>query len=378
MNFEKVSDNRLFKVYCPSYTSTPYFEDSSGDYGNGGSVGSPPTFNSGGAKVFLDAGHGGSDSGAIGHGLLEKNVNLSITRLVGSILESRGANVYYRRISDTFLSLDGIVNMANSSGADLFISIHANAQANSAVRGTECFTYAATQSTRNLAASISASMANAVGTLNRGAKVDNFRIITYTNMPAVLVETGFLTNSSDAQFLRNRQGTIALAIADEITNYLNLSDSPEPAPDPDPIDRVEKEQEAREKQFNLLRDLFPILREVDFPSLRVSNSVTLTVPPISRVQPSITFSESMQTMNESKYTINISDGDFSVENADLLDMLDAIDSDDDIIHRTRTMHLPISELPGIANIPFVLFGNLRFPLNDSFSMMPIIRALRFF
>ena len=75
-------------------------------------------------KVFLDPGHGGRDPGAIGFGYFEKTANLDIALRVKSKLEAGGFAVIMRRTDDSYKTLDEIVNMANSSGADIFVSIH--------------------------------------------------------------------------------------------------------------------------------------------------------------------------------------------------------------------------------------------------------------
>src|SRR4030065_937927 len=90
-------------------------------------------------KVFLDAGHGGRDTGAIGFGFYEKTANLDIALRVKSKLESSGFIVVMTRTDDSTHSLDEIVNMANSSGADLFVSIHNNGAVSASANGTETY-----------------------------------------------------------------------------------------------------------------------------------------------------------------------------------------------------------------------------------------------
>ncbi len=77
--------------------------------------------------IFLDPGHGGTESGCIHNGLIEKEVNLKIALKLKSLLESVGYGVIMRRTSDEYKSLEEIASMANNSGADLFLSIHNNA-----------------------------------------------------------------------------------------------------------------------------------------------------------------------------------------------------------------------------------------------------------
>ncbi len=89
--------------------------------------------------VFIDPGHGGRDPGCVHNGLMEKEVNLKIALKLKSLLESAGYRVIMRRTSDEWKSLDEIANMANNSGADLFLSIHNNASLSPASLGTETY-----------------------------------------------------------------------------------------------------------------------------------------------------------------------------------------------------------------------------------------------
>ena len=79
------------------------------------------------AKVFLDAGHGGKDPGALGNGLQEKDIALSVTLKVGNILANHGVTVGYSRTTDVFLELADRATRANNFGANVFVSVHCNA-----------------------------------------------------------------------------------------------------------------------------------------------------------------------------------------------------------------------------------------------------------
>jgi len=177
----------------------------------------PPV--TGARKVFIDPGHGGSDPGAIGNGLNEKDVVLSISKKVGNILTQNGISVAYSRTSDTYVSLEGRAQQANSLGSSLFVSIHANSFAGAA-NGTECYTYpSADAKNKELSRNVSRAIANKFGIPNRGHKEEDFAVLRLTNMPAILVETAFISNASDANLLRNRQDDFATAIANEIIKY---------------------------------------------------------------------------------------------------------------------------------------------------------------
>ena len=174
-------------------------------------------------KVFIDAGHGDTDPGAVGNGLKEKNIVLNIATKLGALLNGREISIKYSRTNDTYLSLEDRARLANAWGADLFVSIHANS-ATSSVRGTECYTHpTANTATKTLSANISRSIASKFGIPNRGHKEANFAVLRLSNMPAILVETAFISNSSDANLLNTRQDDFANAIFNEILNYFNMS-----------------------------------------------------------------------------------------------------------------------------------------------------------
>ena len=143
-------------------------------------------------KVFIDAGHGDTDPGAVGNGLKEKNIVLNIATKLGALLNGREISIKYSRTNDTYLSLEDRARLANAWGADLFVSIHANS-ATSSVRGTECYTHpTANTATKTLSANISRSIASKFGIPNRGHKEANFAVLRLSNMPAILVETAFI------------------------------------------------------------------------------------------------------------------------------------------------------------------------------------------
>ena len=170
------------------------------------------TLPGGSIKVFIDAGHGGTDPGAVGNGLKEKDIVLSIATKLGSLLNGRGISIKYSRTNDTYLSLEERARLANAWGADLFVSIHANS-ATSSVRGTECYTHpTANTATKTLSGNVSRAISSKFG---------NFAVLRLSNMPAILVETAFISNSSDANLLNTRQTDFSIAIANSILSYFN-------------------------------------------------------------------------------------------------------------------------------------------------------------
>lgn len=174
-------------------------------------------------KVFLDAGHGGKDPGALGNGLKEKDITLPVTLKVGNILKEHGVTVGYSRTTDVFLELSDRAKKANSFGADIFVSIHCNAFNKSTAKGVETYSYPNSTKGAKLAKLIQDSViSEKLYTVNRGTKTANFAVLRETNMPAALIELAFITNSQDAEILKNRQDELAVAVAKGILYYLGV------------------------------------------------------------------------------------------------------------------------------------------------------------
>lgn len=173
-------------------------------------------------KVCVDAGHGGTDSGAIGRRpfeLLEKDFTRSVALVLEEELESRGHWVVMTRRSDRNLGLDARAAFANRLGADLFVSIHANAAATSQAEGMEVFVFPDSTGGRTAGTRILRKMIAAFPNhRNRGVKEANFAVLRRTAMPAVLVECEFLTNPRQLRFLASEanQARLAAAVADGV------------------------------------------------------------------------------------------------------------------------------------------------------------------
>ncbi|CAH0345166.1 cell wall-binding repeat-containing protein [Bacillus sp. CECT 9360] len=158
-----------------------------------------------GLKIVVDAGHGGTDPGATGNGLVEKNVTLDVAKRLQSKLAAQGASVTMTRSGDTYPSLDERADLANRIGADVFVSIHINAFSDPSVNGTETFwnsQYASADS-KELATLIQKEMVAELGTNNRGVKQANFVVIKNTKMASALAELAFVSNSKDAALLES-------------------------------------------------------------------------------------------------------------------------------------------------------------------------------
>lgn len=160
-------------------------------------------------KVVIDPGHGGSDPGAVGNGIVEKAINLRVALRLKELLEldtvdlSGGGSwdVRLTRSSDTFVSLAGRVAIANSWGADLFVSIHHNGFSSPAANGTETFSFASGTQSAGLRDRIQSELLAAHGLANRGSKTASFYVLRETLMPAALSEAGFVTSPFDATVL---------------------------------------------------------------------------------------------------------------------------------------------------------------------------------
>ncbi|MEM9806079.1 MAG: DUF3747 domain-containing protein [Cyanobacteria bacterium P01_D01_bin.56] len=171
--------------------------------------------------VMIDPGHGGRDPGAVGNGLLEKEINLFISRRVKRTLEQRGYRVAMTRNSDVEVDLQPRVDVAERANATVFVSIHANAISLSRpeVNGLETYYFS---TGRRLAQTIQNSILRSTDLRDRGVRQARFYVLRNTSMPAVLVETGFITGREDsARFQSNAaREQIADAIAQGIIEYL--------------------------------------------------------------------------------------------------------------------------------------------------------------
>ena len=182
-----------------------------------------PTVPNGRYTVVLDPGHGGRDPGAVGiGGLQEKQVVNDITPKVAAILRQQGVNVVMTRDSDYELDLAPRVQIAERANASIFVSIHANAISMSRpdVNGLETF-YASAAGQR-LANTVHASVLAEMGMRDRRVRSARFYVIRNTSMPAILVETGFVTGAEDAPNLANPvwRDRMSVAIARGILLHL--------------------------------------------------------------------------------------------------------------------------------------------------------------
>ena len=162
-----------------------------------------------GFKVCIDAGHGGTDSGAEGftkvNGVakyLEKNVNLSVALKVGKILEDNGVEVVYTRKDDTFISLSQRSVIANNAKVNYFVSIHCNSADIEGANGIETYYYYTSTKGKELAQAIQDELIKETGLKNRDIKDGStLAVIKNTKAPAVLAELGFISNQNEEALL---------------------------------------------------------------------------------------------------------------------------------------------------------------------------------
>lgn len=191
-----------------------------------------------GKVVYLDAGHGGEDHGADYAGVLEKNVALSICRIVYQALINEGATVIMSRNDDSFPSLTARPNEANTRKADVFISIHANKvepgpyikAGKPLPSGTITFFHADRSSDRRLATAIHEQLVSKRLLPDLGVKSDfsvypkkGFAVLRLAKMPAILLETGFVMHPKDREVIQSRNFSEATAksIVDGLKIYFS-------------------------------------------------------------------------------------------------------------------------------------------------------------
>ena len=187
------------------------------------------------AKIVLDAGHGGWDPGKTGTGgVNEKELNLLVAEKLAEYLEQGGAEVILTRESDDALGEGKRTDMAerrriaNESGADILVSIHQNAFPSAKVRGAQVFYHNSSGNGKVLAECVQENLQHRVdGSNNRQAKENkDYYILRTTEIPAVIVECGFLSNAEEEKLLNDAtyQEKLAWAIYCGILDYFEKID----------------------------------------------------------------------------------------------------------------------------------------------------------
>ncbi len=188
-----------------------------------------------GARIMLDPGHGGKDSGALGFGgaVYESQVNFALAVATKQALERRGANVLFTRVDDVYLSLEERKQIARSSNPDVFISIHCNAAENKARFGTSAYYFrplsqplASFVYQRLLAVYQNDFYANdwtRRSKVGEGANFHPFSVTRLEECPSILIETGYVTNDAECKLLlsASNRDKLGEAIAAGIADYLS-------------------------------------------------------------------------------------------------------------------------------------------------------------
>ena len=179
--------------------------------------------------VVIDAGHGGTDPGAAGNSIKEKDINLGIALKLEKLLKGKNIKTFLLRQDDTFVGLYDRPYIANALNATLFLSIHNNAIDNTAVSGTETL-YSPDNSVnssftgKKFAQLIQDLLIQNLNSVNRKTvSRPGLVVLKYTKMPSALAEIGFVTNTNEAKNLMDDlyQQKVAQALCDAITNSLN-------------------------------------------------------------------------------------------------------------------------------------------------------------
>ena len=267
--------------------------------------------------VVIDAGHGGKDPGAVGKRAKEKDVTLSVALMTGNYIKQNcpDVNVVYTRSSDVFVSLLRRAQIANEKNADMFISIHCNANASTQPCGVETFVMGEHRNAANLevaklenaaimyednaqedyngfnpnsteayimlnffqseyknasldmAERIQNQLVKRVGRKDRGVQQAGFLVLYKTAMPSVLVEIGFLSNPTEESFLNSKDGQtyIASAIYRAFRDYKNAYDKENAAEGP-AYEKQETQQSINTDKIVYKVQIESRNRKVDNPS----------------------------------------------------------------------------------------------------------------
>lgn len=172
-------------------------------------------------KVFIDAGHGGSDPGSVANGVEEADLNLAVAKLVKEKLNAKGIDVLMSRETDIFYSLGQRGEMSNDYDPDVFVSIHHNSASSSAY-GIETYYHSKKSQFKPLSDDIQENLIIQTNGKSRGVKNANFSVLRTTYSPSSLVECGFITNIEEVNKLKTPeyQEKLATGIADGVERYL--------------------------------------------------------------------------------------------------------------------------------------------------------------
>ncbi len=152
--------------------------------------------------LILDAGHGGNDVGTGNSDYYEKDINMDIVKEMKEMLEFCGVEVVLTREGDETVALDERSSFANESKGDRFVSIHCNyCEEDASVAGLECYYWADSMVGESYAKEIISAVEESGKVVVRGIKTEDFHVLRETRIPAVLVETGYISNQEDRENL---------------------------------------------------------------------------------------------------------------------------------------------------------------------------------
>ena len=189
-------------------------------------------------RIFIDQGHNpeNPNAGAEANGVREQDINYAVGKELEALLLANGnfevqlsrptpeTQLGSNQATSSASSLRARVQAANQWGADYFISLHCNANPNPEANGSEAYVYQRRGEAYPFAESILAGMTEATGLRNRGVMINQaLYVLRRTEMPAVLVEMGFITNPQEAQLLQSRPDLFAQGIYQGILRYFGLA-----------------------------------------------------------------------------------------------------------------------------------------------------------
>jgi len=187
-----------------------------------------------GKIIYLDAGHGGKDCGAIAGTTYEKDLNLALTKKIAQKLGEKGAIVLLTRVDDNDLASPNIANrkrsdltnramLINKSKANMYISIHMNSTTNSTWRGLQIFYNSNNPNNINLATIMNDTIKKEMSTVREVKKVNDYYMYKQIKKTGILIEAGFLSNPSDLYLLKqdSYQEELSNLITKGIINYYN-------------------------------------------------------------------------------------------------------------------------------------------------------------
>ena len=187
-----------------------------------------------GKVIYIDPGHGGKDPGAMYNGIMEKDINLEISKVLENKLSSMGASVYLTRYDDYDLSVNHTnnrkrsdlsrrSNIINKTKPDMYLSIHLNAEVTGLYKGAQVFYSDNNKENKKIAELIQNEFKKNLGSLRKYKKDNNLYLEKRIKTPGVLIEVGFLSNSNERYLLKKRyyQEKVSSVIVNSLIKYFN-------------------------------------------------------------------------------------------------------------------------------------------------------------